>query len=135
MGLDAVIYVETPLTQEELDHANKYLKDRLGDIGFLCSRDSRGNPLTPLQDESWHGRNGRYSISTMMRYYGPGYERGSWPLIYAAIRVLQYALPSHKVFYGDDSDRSGMECTQEFLESLWKHFSSDHWDDCHRENG
>lgn len=58
---------------------------------------------------------------TLDHYYGPGYERGHWPTIYACIRALQHVSNGGSVFYGGDSldPSEASECTDVFLSSLW----------------
>lgn len=119
MGMDVNLYAEVGPTPEELEKAEEFFVARssLGDtwdgrFTVLCHRTSNWLP-TP-----------RVEVNTLIRYYGKGYERGDWPVIYGAIRVLQSTFPDSKVFYGSDSSDDGQECTDEFLSSVWAHFLS-----------
>lgn len=59
------------------------------------------------------------------RYYGPGYERGDWPNIFAVFMWLKANIPECFVWYGGDS--SGVEAeemTPEFLNRMWQHYVS-----------
>lgn len=42
-------------------------------------------------------------VNFMGWYYGPGYERGNWPIIRATAEFLEMALPGSEVWYGGDS--------------------------------
>lgn len=58
------------------------------------------------------------------RYYGEGYERGDWPLIYSVARWLRIRIPDSRIFYGGDS--SGIcaeELTEERSIKLWNLFA------------
>jgi len=59
-----------------------------------------GEPIVAEDDEQF------VKVSLRGRYYGPGYERGSWPTLRAIIFFLTEAVPQGQVWYGGDS--SGM---------------------------
>lgn len=117
MGLDVNLYAEVSPTPEELAVAEEFFTDR----SHLADPDYNEGRSLAYDDSEWHGRP-RVNVYTLSRYYGVGYERGDWPSIYAAIRVLREAFPGAKVFYGSDSSDDGTECTEEFLEELWSHY-------------
>lgn len=122
MGVDVNLYAVGPVSDEELATAN----------AFFCERDLKGwdddGDCTPLLRSKYEA-DGRIEWNTGDRYYGPGYERGSWPRIYAAIRALQVALPQCAVFYGGDTTDDGMPCTDEYLASIWRHWCGPHHGD------
>jgi hypothetical protein len=67
---------------------------------------------------------GWLKIGSLERYYGPGYERGSWPRIYGALRALQAMYPGHRVTYGGDNFdvEESSEVTPELLDEYWTHW-------------
>ena len=117
MGIDVNLYVHADPNPERLLEAEAYFVAR-SDFG-----DAWGDPATILcvDNEEWFAQP-RVVVSTLSMYYGPGYERGDWPRIYGAIRVLQAAFPGCSVFYGGDSTDDGIECTDEHLAKIWAHF-------------
>jgi hypothetical protein len=120
MGLDVNLYAEGDYTTEELQAADAYLLARstLPDPAY-----NDGHAIVRDSDT------GRVELYTLARYYGPGYERGDWPTIYGAIRLMQTAFPRCRVYYGSDSMDDGEECTDEFLAELWEHFLGPNGDD------
>lgn len=121
MGLDVNLYAEADPSPERLNAAEKFFTAR-SNFG-----DTKSHVLN-LNDAEWFDRP-RVEVATMARYYGPGYERGDWPTIYGAIRVLQAAFPEATVYYGGDSSDDGVECTDEYLAEIWSHFLGPHGDD------
>lgn len=124
MGLDVLLYAEGDVTDEELATASGYMKAR---CPIVDTFDGKYEALG-RSDEGEYERE-RIVFSTMNRYYGPGYERGDWPAIYGAIRLLQTALPRCRVFYGGDCYETGEECTPVFLSGIWAHFLGPNGDD------
>jgi hypothetical protein len=122
MGIDVNLYAEGHVTDEQLEEASAYMLAR-------CSiADTFSGQFSVLERNDSYDRP-RVVLSTMSRYYGPAYERGDWPSIYGAIRLMQKALHPLPVFYGGDSSEDGEECTQEFLHAMWSHFLGPHGDD------
>ena len=117
MGLDVNLYVEADPNPEALDAAESffvarsYIGDAWGDDKHILVRN----------DAEWLPRP-RVEVRTLQRFYGEHYERGNWPEIYGAIRVLQAAFPGCTVFYGSDLTDDGEECTDERLAEIWAHF-------------
>ena len=124
MGVDVNLYAEGVVTDQELAEAEKYMEAR---CSYMRWRDDQD---TGLLERSRFEPN-RIEVSTGVRYYGPGYERGSWPQIYGAIAALRAALPNCKVFYGGDTTDDGIEATDEYLASIWRHWLGPHGDDYH----
>jgi hypothetical protein len=117
MGVDVEIAVEGAT---EWRHDHRLAKEALNLIG------------------ADHGRwvqviDGALVISGMSRYYGPGYERGPWPQIYAAIRAVREMYPCHVVRYGGDiADwQYHAIADDEYLEKVWRHWLGPHGDDYH----
>lgn len=120
MGVDILLYAEATPTDQELeaarelfrrsDIADDYVRD--GEVVWRCLE---------FEDENeWRGA--RVVANVSPRFYGPGYERGDWPSIYGAIRLLQAAFPKARVFYGGDHDDAAPEVTELMLAETWKHF-------------
>lgn len=87
-----------------------------------------------LGDPGWNGlvtqHDGWLEISSMERYYGPGYERGSWPRIYGGLRALAAMYPDARITYGGDGVEV-WECpdaTPEALEQIWSHWLGENGD-------
>lgn len=123
MGIDVNLYAVAHPSPVQLAAAEEFFNARsnLGDAW-------KGQKVLSVNDAEWFDRP-RVEVATLARYYGPGYERGYWPDIYGAIRVLQAAFPEAKVYYGGDSSDDGEECTDEFLAEIWEHFLGPHGDD------
>lgn len=63
------------------------------------------------------------NVHLMGRYYGPGYERGTWPILRAIIEWLRRRFPGGEVWYGGDSSGICAELmTDERLRRLDDHF-------------
>lgn len=57
------------------------------------------------------------------RYYGPGYERGQWPIYDSVCQWLVERISDGTVFYGGDSDDALEEMTGAFRRAMWRHFA------------
>lgn len=116
MGVDVNLYAEANPTDAELERAEAFFTARswFGDTWD-------GTSTVLVRDDSVWLESPRVVVQTMARYYGPGYERGDWPAIYGAIRVLQATFPDAKVFYGGDSTDDGIEADSEYLAEIWAH--------------
>lgn len=122
MGIDVNLYVEADVSPERLNAAEEVLRAR------STIPDARNGRALVVEDDDWLPRP-RVSLYTLSRYYGPGYERGDWPSIYGAIRLMQALFPEAKVYYGGDSSDDGCECTDEYLAEVWEHFLGPNGDD------
>lgn len=56
-----------------------------------------GDPKVAAPDEQF------IRVHLWQRYYGPGYERGNWPVIRSTAEWLEVNLPVHEIWYGGDS--------------------------------
>jgi hypothetical protein len=115
MAKDVSLYAEGEITDEELATGAALLRARATIVDTLT-------PADPVLIRSSYHRPPRVELATLSRYYSPTYDRGHWPSIYAAIRLMQAAFPHCRIFYGSDEDDSGQECTDEFLAGIWRHF-------------
>ena len=128
MGVDVLLYAETTPTAQELEAARDLFRrsaiaddytDNFGRVHWRCLE---------FEDETeWSAP--RVVANVTCRYWDEGYERGDWPDIYGAIRLLQAAFPSARVFYGGDYDDTAPEVTEERLRDLWAHFLGPHGND------
>lgn len=109
MGIDVNLYAVGEVSDEQFEAAGVYVKER-------------------VQFDQWstfdRNYDGHVELWTGHRYYGPGYERGPWPQIYAEIRAMQAALPWCAVYYGGDCSDEGEKVTPEMLDKLWAHWLS-----------
>lgn len=121
MGMDVNLYAEGTFTEDEVAAADALLLARCPIAGYDETSSAVG--VADYFDIP------RVELLTLSRYYGPGYERGNWPLIYGAIRLMRVAFPSCRVFYGSDSTDDGIECTDTFLDEMWAHFLGPNGDD------
>lgn len=114
MGIDVNLYVEGDITDDEFDAAFAYMEARVG-------RRS-GDDLAVLERNPHYADPMRIEFGTLERYYGPGYERGYWPGIYAAIMAMRHAFPGRQVFYGGDTTQDAEAVTDERLDAIWQHW-------------
>jgi hypothetical protein len=76
-----------------------------------------GDPIVADDDEQF------IKVNLWGRYYGPDYERGSWPTLRAIIFFLSETIPNGQVWYGGDS--SGM-CAER-ADSVFMAKMDRHW--------
>ena len=125
MGVDVNLYVTGDVSDEDAVRVNALLLDRCD--RFVDDWTGEGVVFSPTDayDEP------RWQVSTMARYYGPGYERGPWAEIAAAIILLRHALPGRTVHYGGDSDDACPVVDDEYLAEIWAHWAGPDGDDYH----
>lgn len=112
MGLDVTLFIEGDASDEQIEKADELFAER----GQL-------EPWGGVYFERLNYRPRRVQHSTLMRYYGPGYERGNWPAIHADILLMRAAFPGMKVYYGHDCQDEYEEATDEVLADIWKHWT------------
>lgn len=115
MGVDVNLFAEGDFTNDEIADAEQ-IAQRL-EIAWL----HRGAVLIHSPADKEHPLP-RVEFSTASRYYGPGYERGNWPAIYAAIRLMRTAFPGRVIRYGADHDSLPPAATSEYLDRIWGHY-------------
>lgn len=113
MGLDVTLFVEGDVTDEQIEAAEKLFAER-------SLLDTWGDSVY-IQRSDYHP--GRVERKTLHRYYGPGYERGDWPMIYADILLMRAAFPGMTVYYGSDCQDTWDEATDEVLAEIWQHWA------------
>lgn len=116
MGIDVNLYAEGDVTDEELATADSAFRERFGDMEYGDGQ---------LRRCQYHDN--RIEVFTFERYYGPGYERGSWPAIYAMIRSLEAAFPDLPIYYGGDESEHGELVGDEFITRMWDYWLSPEW--------
>lgn len=103
MGLDVRMWTVGAFTDEEVAR----LEQRVCDIEGCLVRTSDGL--------SW---------DTHMRFWAPGYPRGSWPSIHAVWRLL--ASTGNPVYYSADDTPADtvVPLTEADVAAYWRHWSS-----------
>lgn len=111
MGLDAIIAVRADgITDQDITDARRYFADR---------NVSRALPERHIDD--W------VQIYADTRYYGPWYERGDWPRIYALILMMNTVF-DRPVHYTDDTQYlpDTGPVTESQLARIWTHYLDPH---------
>lgn len=126
MGVDAIVIARTPvrLTDDQIRRYSWLLGSSLGS-NLLFRPTCGGNNITrvdvvdiePIPDED---RSLCVKINLMSRFYGPGYERGHWPTVAAAIMWVR--AQGWDAFYGGDSGVGIVPVTDEVLAGLWAYW-------------
>jgi len=120
MGVDVLLYAETIPTAQELEAARDLFRRSAISDDYESDGRVRWHCLEFEDETEWSRPRVIANVTT--RYYGKGYERGDWPSIYGAIRLLQAAFPTARVFYGGDTDDVAPEVTEEWLAETWAHY-------------
>lgn len=121
MGVDVLLYAEIIPAEQELEVARDlFRRSRVADD---YESDGKVHWRCLEFEDRTEWTQPRVIANVTQRYYGNGYERGDWPSIFGAIRLLQAAFPTARVFYGGDSDDTAPEFTQETAVEMWMHFT------------
>jgi hypothetical protein len=107
MGIDACIYVKT--------------KD--GKEPDLC--DELPNGFAVFKAGEWGPDGATHEIDQSCRYYGPGYERGPWPLLAAALMALHAAHNVEAVWYFGDSTEGALPISKEKIIEISAHYMTE----------
>ncbi len=127
MGIDVNLYAEVNPSDERLAQAEEVFFARCG-IADRYERDGKTFWLSlSRSNEEWTGP--RVKANVTSRFWGPGYERGDWPSIYGAIRLMQALFPEARVFYDGDSTDDGLLCDEAMFAEYWEHYLSPSGDD------
>ena len=122
MGIDVLMYAETNPTAQELEAARDLFRRSAIADDYSVDGELKWSCLEFEDEDETEQSSMRVVANVTCRYWGPGYERGDWPSIYGAIRLLQTAFPTARVFYGGDSDDAAEEVTEDLLQEMWEHF-------------
>lgn len=101
MGVDIHLAAKT---------TRKRTEDELIDLNYRFEEANRGFGYETLPikvsdyNDTYYKESGvyYYQVSTLLRYYGKGYERGPYPDIYAAIEWMRQNFPEAEILYGGD---------------------------------
>ena len=119
MGIDIKAYIRGALSPEIHERVHNAVQSIGGDgIAFRAA----------------HGEDPALTFCTSWRsYYGPGYERGPWPVISAVLDILRAVAPDGEVYYHGDSSWyfELPPFTREDQDAVWRHWAGPHWDDYH----
>ena len=114
MGIDVNLYIEGIVTDDELNAA----------VTFFKERELRGTPTRSTDDP-----NRIYIDMDGARYYGPHYVRGPWPDIAVCIMAAVAAFPTCTVHYGGDENLDSPIVDDDLLADYWAHYFGPHWND------
>ena len=82
-------------------------KEELRELNYrFMEASTLGYGKNPIKDaDNIHdSQNFYYELSSLSRYYGQGYARGSFPEIYAAIEWFRVNFPEADILYGGDGE-------------------------------
>lgn len=126
MGIDTIMLAATnqPITDDEMRNLSWKMGVAIGSGQFWGRR-------ALVVTDSYQAKAGyaqTIEVSQGWRYYGPGYERGPFEVIYMAAVWLEHNIPGADVFYGGDSDDKtnpfGVEQRDQLLAHWLEH---GHW--------
>ena len=104
MGIDACIYCKT--------------KD--GKEPELC--DGMPDGVAIIAADDWAPEGATHEIYEPWRYYSPGYERGPWPRIAAALMALHACENVETVWYFGDCSETDAPFTPERVQEYSAHY-------------
>lgn len=126
MGIDAEIYGVGDITDARLHEVEQFFLRR-GPEGFAILGED-GHFLNRRRDPRI------ITLDTLSRWYGPGYERGSWPDIALALETFRRAAPELTIYYEDDTTcefDQQFKYTPELAAEMWDHYFGPHGDAYH----
>lgn len=97
-----------------------YFKTRDGRNPELCDSLPSGFEVVKAGEDECEGAT--HEIATYCRYYGPGYERGPWPLIAATLMALHASENVETVWYFGDCHESDAPFTPERVLEFSAHY-------------
>jgi len=110
MGVDLQMWAVGDFSDDDIARLN----ERVGQIGGRIARKQSG--ATGIE---W---------LSLTRYWGPGYERGPWPDIYAVWMLL--SATGRPVYYTDDlsTEQYAEPFTRQDADRFWEHWAGDRGD-------
>jgi hypothetical protein len=114
MGVDVELVAnlkDRRLTDDELLSYSVKMCVAIGaDNFFIGLSNNTDHAITRVGADSWHRETIVYqsddnilAVNMSRRYWGPGYERGDWPVIHYTILWIQTVLDAREVWYGGDT--------------------------------
>ena len=128
MGVNVNLYAKGSVSDAELATAEAFMVERFGGPGY---GDVWLAQLGP--DDYFEDGGERIEFCCLSRYYGVGYERGTWPTIYGYIRAMKAAFPNLPIHYGGASDDYATPATDAQMDYIWQHWLSPQGMDYRRE--
>jgi hypothetical protein len=107
MGIDACIYFKTTNGEDPI------LRDQLPSE---CE-------IRKVGEHACDGAT--HEVYQLWRYYGPGYERGPWPRIAAALMALHASQNIESVWYFGDCDDGAQPFTPERVHEFSAHYMAE----------
>lgn len=98
-----------------------YAKAKQPELTLECEL-PRGYELKPVDADAFAPEGSTHEVDTLARYYGPGYERGPWAEICAALMLLHACPEVERVWYGGDNADEVPECPPARVVALSEHF-------------
>lgn len=121
MGIDAEMLVKLQghwPDEDELRKAGHHLFNLFGPERLYVNADEQ-----LLMHGTFPELGGVVRVNTLGRFYGPGYERGDFPLLRMLAEALEYIFRKHspEVYYGGDDGRVALfDCpAREKLTQYW----------------
>jgi hypothetical protein len=120
--------LEQPVSDEDVKRLASDLSDALGQDRVL-DYDGRGCVIRE-RSKDYHllpdplpRVESILSARLCTPYYAPGYERGYWPGIAAALEFLRHRLPGAQVWYGPDGTEELDQANAEFMRGMWSYWA------------
>lgn len=96
------------------------IKTRNGNEPNLCDVLPAGCSLIKTDDDVCEGAT--HEVEQSWRYYGPGYERGPWPMIAAVLMVMHASEDVETVWYFGDNHEGDAPFTPERVHEFSAHY-------------
>lgn len=120
MGIDVVMF--SLVDSEPTDEQMQELLDRVMDVLRL---DEIGEEFKYEAEGSWWCDDPHVYWDTWMRFYGPGYERGDWPVIACVAAAMRAVFGN--VFYGGDHQGAIPSLNGDKWLEMWRYWMSSDW--------
>lgn len=118
MGVDAIVLSVTP---EPTEDQVRELRERMENLGLAYEFTFTAEEfMLPEPSSALHWRGGS-------RFWIPGYERGNWPNISAAMSAMRAVFGN--VWYGSDHGMYVHPFTDADWIEYWEHWRSSKWNE------
>lgn len=125
MGVDTILEFRYNPEKQDLQDLNYRFREANPGVVYDYGEGDVQSAFTNGREWQGVGKDKPYvlSVRTLFRWYGPGYERGPWPQLSAAIRWLLYN--TEEVWYWNDyAENRPNPITFEQLEEFDKHWAN-----------